>query len=118
MQVWFNPKCSKCRLAQEALDAAGVSYTLRRYLDEPPTAEELEQALTALGLEPWDITRMGEPLATELGLADRPRDRAAWIALLAEHPQLVQRPILLAEDGSAWVARDPQTLAEAVEHGP
>jgi arsenate reductase len=69
MEVWYNPSCSKCRIATEALDEAGVTYTLRRYLDDPPTAAEIEQALDALGLQPWDITRLGEPLAKELGLA-------------------------------------------------
>jgi arsenate reductase (glutaredoxin) len=68
MEVWFNPSCSKCRIAQQELDDAGVEYTLRRYLDDPPSEAELRTALAALGLEPWDITRMSEPLAGELGL--------------------------------------------------
>jgi arsenate reductase len=45
-----------------------VTYTLRRYLDDPPSEAELRAALSALGLEPWDITRLSEPLAHELGL--------------------------------------------------
>ncbi|HET7406574.1 MAG TPA: ArsC/Spx/MgsR family protein [Mycobacteriales bacterium] len=116
MEVWYNPSCSKCRIATEALDEAGVTYTLRRYLDDPPTAAEIEQALDALSLQPWDITRLGEPLAKELGLADRPHDRADWIDVLTTHPQLIQRPILLASDGTAYVGRTPDALDRAVEH--
>ncbi len=117
MEVWFNPSCSKCRLARDQLDEAGVEYTLRRYLDDPPSEAELRSALTALGLEPWDITRMSEPLAGELGLATMPRDADAWIRLLAEHPQLIQRPLVLTDDGRAWVARDDATLTEVVAAG-
>ena len=117
MEVWFNPSCSKCRIAQEALDEAGVDYTVRRYLDEPPSEADLRRALTALGLQPWDITRMNEPLAHELGLHEKPRDAEAWIAVLAEHPRLIQRPIVLTEDGLAWIARDDETLAEVVNRG-
>jgi arsenate reductase len=117
VEIWFNPKCSKCRLAKEALDEAGVDYTVRRYLDEPPTAEELEQTLKALDLEPWDITRMKEPAAAELGLADRPRDRDDWIAVLVAHPELIQRPIVVTEDGSAWIARDADAVQAAVDRG-
>jgi len=117
MEVWFNPSCSKCRIARDELDEAGVPYTLRRYLDDPPSAAELRAALTALGLEPWDITRMSEPLARELGLADMPRDADAWIRLLTEHPQLIQRPLVLGDDGRAWVARDDRTLTEVVAAG-
>ncbi len=112
MEVWFNPSSSKCRTARDRLDAAGAEYTLRRYLEEPPTEAELRAALAALGLEPWDITRTADPLARELGVRDLPRDADTWIRLLVEHPRLIQRPIVLGEDGRAWVARDDATLRE------
>jgi arsenate reductase (glutaredoxin) len=86
-------------------------------LDDPPSEAELRATLTALSLEPWDITRMSEPLARELGLADMPRDAEAWIRLLAEHPALLQRPLVLTDDGRAWVARDDETLSEVVVAG-
>ncbi|MGK5114745.1 MULTISPECIES: ArsC/Spx/MgsR family protein [unclassified Geodermatophilus] len=114
MEVWFNPSCSKCRAARDQLEEAGVEYTLRRYLDRPPSEAELRAALTGLGLQPWDITRMSEPLARELGLPDAPRDADAWIRVLVEHPRLIQRPIVLTDDGRAWVARDDQTLTEVL----
>ena len=37
----MNPACSKCRAATAALDEAGVEYTVRRYLEEPPPRDEL-----------------------------------------------------------------------------
>ena len=94
-----------------------MAYTLRRYLDDPPSEAELRAALTALGLEPWDITRMSEPLARELGLKDMARDADAWIRVLAEHPRLIQRPLVLTDDGRAWVARDDTSLEEIVTAG-
>jgi arsenate reductase len=114
VEVWFNPSCSKCRIAKEQLDEAGVEYTLRRYLDDPPSEAELRTALAALGLQPWDITRMSEPLAKELGLRDMAHDADAWIRVLAEHPRLIQRPLVRTDDGRAWVARDDETLTEVV----
>jgi arsenate reductase (glutaredoxin) len=39
VEIWINPACSTCRTATKALDEAGVTYTVRRYLDDPPTAE-------------------------------------------------------------------------------
>jgi arsenate reductase len=113
MEIWINPACSKCRAATSALDEAGVPYTVRRYLEDPPTREELETVLARLGLEPWDITRLGEPEAGELGLPTLPRDaehRARWLDALAGHPRLVQRPIVTADDGTAVVARDQAAL--------
>lgn len=98
----MNPACSKCRSALSILDEAGVAYTVRRYLDDPPSAAEVVSVLDRLGLEPWDITRTGEAVAKELDLAQWPRDegsRDRWIRALAEHPELIQRPIITAEDG-------------------
>ncbi len=60
MEIWINPACSKCRSALSILDAEGAGYTVRRYLDEPPTAQELRDMLGRLGLEPWDVVRDGE----------------------------------------------------------
>lgn len=108
VEIWINPACSKCRSALSILDAEGAGYTVRRYLDDPPTAAELAALLERLGLEPWDITRMGEPIAATLGLAAWPRDDASrdrWIAALSQHPKLIQRPIITADDGTAVVAR-------------
>ncbi|MFF2084290.1 arsenate reductase family protein [Nocardia sp. NPDC058176] len=112
-EIWHNPRCTKSRNATAHLDAAGVDYTVRRYLDDPPTVAELRAVLTRLGAEPWDITRTGEPIAKELGLATWGRtaaDRDRWLAALAEHPKLIQRPIVLTADGGAVVARDEESL--------
>jgi arsenate reductase len=78
MEIWINPACSKCSCALSLLDAEGAAYTVRRYLEEPPTADELEQVLRRLGLEPWDITRTGEAIAAELGMASWGREAAPW----------------------------------------
>jgi arsenate reductase len=117
VEIWVNPACSKCRSALAAFDEAGISYTVRRYLDDPPTEAELAAVLDRLGLEPWDVTRTGEPEAAELGLGYWPREpssRGRWIAALAAHPKLIQRPIVTADDGTTVVARDPDTVRDVI----
>lgn len=113
MEIWVNPACSKCRSALSMLDAAGAEYTVRRYLEDPPNATELSAVLDRLGLEPWDITRTTEAVAKELGLTSWPRtpeSRQRWIDALAEHPKLIQRPIITADDGTTVVGRSPETV--------
>ena len=117
MEIWFNPSCSKCRVAKEMLDEAGVDYTVRRYLDDPPTAAELEFVLDRLGLEPWDIARTSEPAAAEEGLADLPKDRRQWIDVMVRNPSLIQRPIIVADDGSAVVGRSEDAVRQIIDHG-
>jgi arsenate reductase len=114
MELWHNPRCSKSRAAKEILDGRGVGYEERRYLDDPPDAATLDRVLTALGKEPWEITRMGETRAQELGLADRRKDRAEWIDILVADPILIERPILVADDGRAVVGRPPEAVTALI----
>ncbi|WP_280493723.1 arsenate reductase family protein [Nocardia asiatica] len=114
-EIWHNPRCSKSRNATTFLDEAGIDYTVRKYLDQPPTAAELREVLRRLGAEPWDITRTGEQIAADLGMTSWGRtaaDRDRWIEALVEHPRLIQRPIVLTADGAAVVARDDATLRD------
>lgn len=112
MQLWHNPRCSKSRAAKLLVDERGVHYTERRYLDDPPTAAELDAVLTALGHQPWEIARLSEPVARELGLPDWPHDRDRWIAAMVEHPVLIERPILVADDGRAVLGRPPESILD------
>ena len=118
IEIWVNPACSKCRTAVSALDEAGSEYVIRRYLEDVPTIEEIEDVLGRLALEPWDIARAAD--AKKLGVELPAKDagyRDEWVRLLSEHPKLIQRPIITASDGTAVVARDPETLAGIVARG-
>ncbi|WP_192582716.1 arsenate reductase family protein [Streptomyces triticiradicis] len=117
MEIWINPACSKCRSAISLLDAEGAEYTVRRYLEDVPGEDEIRDVLDRLGLEPWDITRTGEADAKELGIAEWARDagsRDRWIRALSEHPKLIQRPIITADDGTALVGRTEEAVREAL----
>ena len=74
MEIWINPACSKCRSALTLLDAEGAEYTVRRYLEDVPSEDEIREVLDRLGLEPWDITRTQEAAAKELGVKEWARD--------------------------------------------
>lgn len=110
LTLWHNPRCSKSRAAKAILDEAGAAYVERRYLDEPPTAAELGLVCLALGMEPWELARMGEATAKDLGLRDLEHDRDRWLGLMAEHPVLIERPILVTLDGRAAVGRPPEAI--------
>ncbi|MEU9289433.1 arsenate reductase family protein [Streptomyces sp. NPDC048275] len=117
MEIWINPACSKCRGAISLLDAEGADYTVRRYLEDVPTEDEIRDVLDRLGLEPWDITRTQEAAAQDLGVKSWARDgssRERWIKALSEHPKLIQRPIITADDGTAVVARTEEAVRDAL----
>jgi arsenate reductase len=110
LTIWHNPQCSKSRQAKQLLDDRGATYTERRYIDDAPSEAEIEEVLTALDLEPWDITRMGEDLAKELDLKSMAKDRKAWVGVLAANPRLIERPIVITADGRAAVGRPTDAI--------
>lgn len=117
MEIWLNPACSKCRTAAAELDAAGVDYTVRRYLDDPPSPAELAEVLERLGLEPWDVARDKEAAEEGIDLPREAASRQAWLQALSEHPRALQRPIITAADGTTVVGRDPASLARIIAAG-
>lgn len=113
LTIWHNPRCTKSRQTLELIEAAGVEPSIRPYLDDPPSPAELAGALRALGIEPWDLARMNEPLAAELGLGHLARDsstRDEWIRLLSANPRLIERPVVLGDDGRGVIGRPPENV--------
>jgi arsenate reductase (glutaredoxin) len=117
LTLWHNPRCSKSRAAKAILDDALVAYVERRYLDEPPSADELGAVCIALGKEPWEIARMGEDAAKTLKLADLPHEQHLWLEVMAANPILIERPILVTVDGRAALGRPPEAIEVLLPSG-
>jgi arsenate reductase len=115
IQIWHNPRCSKSRATLALLEEQGVEVTVRRYLDDAPSVAELDAALTALGLQPWELVRSGEAAYVEAGLGTLARDastRDAWIAAMAAAPALIERPVVITADGRAVIGRPPTQVLD------
>ena len=115
MEIWFNPSCSKCRIAAQEFSGAGLDVPQRRYLEDPPTAQELSDVLGKLGMQPWELARLAEPVAKELDLRSWPHDRDRWIAAMIANPKLIERPIVVLDDGSAQVVRSPEAIQGVID---
>jgi arsenate reductase len=117
MELWIIPACAMCRTARAELDAAGIAYVERRYLDDVPTAGELAAVLDRMGLQPWDIARPKETREAGITLPRDAEHRLDWLAAMVADPLTIQRPIITADDGTTVVARDPETVAAMVARG-
>lgn len=112
LEIWHNPRCSKSRQTLALIEEAGAEHRVRRYLEDPPTAGQLDDVLRRLGMEPRELARLGEGIARELGLAATRLPRAQWLALMAANPVLIERPVVLSDDGRAIVGRPPERVLE------
>ena len=76
------------------LAGRGVDFERVEYQVEGLSEEKLRDLLRKAGLKPADLLRKREPLVAELGLDQELPSDDELIALMVEHPQLVQRPIV------------------------
>ncbi len=109
VRIYHNPRCSKSRATLALLEERGIAPDIVRYLDTPPSAEELNDILAMLGRSPRELIRRGESEYKELGLNDPALDDAALVAAMVEHPRLIERPIVVA-GGKAAVGRPPESV--------
>ena len=113
--LWFNPRCSKCRGADELLRDAGVDLDTIHYLDTPPSRDEIVRVLGLLGLDdPRGLMRTGEPVYAELDLAHVEGD--ALVDAMAANPVLIERPVVI-RGGRAVIARPPELLLALLAEG-
>jgi len=110
--IWHNPRCSKSRAALAILQGAGVALRVRRYLEDPPAAGEIGAVLQALGRTPLQLMRIKEPVAVQMGLATADLSESEWLQILSAHPQLIERPVVIASDGRAVLGRPPEAVRE------
>ena len=50
LKVYHNPRCSKSRQALAYMDEKGLSYDVVRYLDHPPSKEDLVALIAKIGI--------------------------------------------------------------------
>jgi arsenate reductase len=111
LTLYHNPRCSKSRGALELLEARGLTPTVVRYLETPPDAAQLRDLLSKLGISARSLLRTGEDEYKALNLADASLSDEQLIAAMAEHPKLIERPILIAGD-KAVIGRPPEKILE------
>jgi arsenate reductase len=108
--IYHNPRCGKSREALRLIEEAGAKVTVVEYLRTPLGDKELDALCRKLEVEPTAILRFKEPIARELRLsADDQRTRAEWLKLIAGHPVLMERPIVVCGT-KAVVGRPPEAV--------
>ncbi len=103
--VYEKSTCTTCKNLYTLLTERGVDFDRVEYQVEGLSEEKLRELLRKAGVGPQDLLRRREPLVEELELDAEPRTDDELIALMVEHPQLVQRPIV--EHGDRAVLARP-----------
>lgn len=108
--ILHNPRCSKSRQTLQLLREHGVELPVIEYLQQPLSKAQLRELCTLLGLKPLELIRSKEELFSELGLSkDNGYSDAQWLDVLASHPKLMERPLVVYR-GKAALGRPPENV--------
>ena len=108
--LWHNPRCSKSRNAAALLEEKGIDAEVVKYLDTPPTKEELKTLLSQLGMSARELMRTKEDVYKELNLKEV-EDEEKLIEAMVANPKLIERPIVI-KDGKAVIGRPIENIVE------
>ena len=92
--VYEKPTCTKCREMDRYLRESGVDFSKVNYYLEPLSERKLRALIKKMGINPRDLLRTSESIYRELGLGKKDLGDDEIIALMVEHPDLMQRPIV------------------------
>jgi len=107
--VYEKPTCTKCREMNKFLVEQGIDFNKVNYYIEPLSEQQLRGLLKKMRLKPRDILRSSEPVYRELGLGKKDFSDDEIIALMAKHPDLIQRPIV-ERGGRAVLGRPTENV--------
>lgn len=108
MKIYHNPRCSKSRQTLQLIQESGNEVEIVEYLNAPPSAQELKDILKKLGLKADDLLRKNEAVFKEK-FKGKAYSEDEWIKIMAEHPKLIERPIVLKGD-KAVLGRPPENV--------
>jgi arsenate reductase len=98
--IWHNPKCSTSRRVLDMIRARGIEPQVIEYARTPPTAAELKTVLQEAELTARELLRRRGSPYDELGLDDARLTDAQLIGAMAEHPLLIERPVVRTAKGT------------------
>lgn len=114
--IYHNPACGTSRNTLAMIRAAGIEPIVIEYLKTPPSAEEIRALVKASGGTLRDLIReKGTPYA-ELGLGDPKWSDDDLIGFIAQHPILLNRPIVVTDKGTA-LCRPSEKVLDLLPEG-
>jgi arsenate reductase len=96
--VYEKPTCTTCRKMVKLLNEKGIGFDRLNYFIDPIPRKKLEELLKMMGIGPRDLLRKREKTYKELGLKDPALSDEEIVTALVEHPELIERPIVVKGD--------------------
>jgi len=115
LTIYEKSICTTCRSLSALLDARGIDADRVQYHVDGIDEATIRELLAKAEIGPRDALRVRDPLVAELGLLEGMGvGDDELIALMARHPVLLQRPIVVRGD-RAVLARPVERVLELLD---
>lgn len=108
--IYHNPRCSKSRQTLAILEELTSDISVIKYLETPPSAQEIETLLKLLGIEAHQLLRTKEQAYQANNLSPQSTE-SHIIEAMTNNPILIERPIV-ATANKAVIGRPPENVKE------
>ena len=112
IQIYHNPRCGKSRNCLAFVTEKEAEVAIVKYLETPPTENEIKEVLQKLNFKPIQLVRTKESIWIE-NYKNKSLTDDTIIQALAEHPILIERPIVIKGD-KAIIGRIPEEVAQFI----
>ena len=113
--IYHNPACGTSRNVLAMIRQSGEEPTVIEYLKTPPGRARLVELIAAMGISPRELLRRKGTRYDELGLDDPKWTDDKLIDAIVEHPELMNRPIVVTPLG-VRLCRPSETVLDILEH--
>jgi arsenate reductase (glutaredoxin) len=110
IQLYHNPRCGKSRNCLAQVTEKKSEVSIIKYLETPPTAEEIKTILQKLNFQPIQLVRVKESIWIENYKNKSLSDDEIILAMVA-HPILIEGPIVV-KGSQAIIGRIPEEVAQ------
>lgn len=99
MTIYHNPNCGTSRNTLALIKHLGIEPNVILYLENPPDEATLQDLIGKMGITPRQLLRTNVEPFERLGLNNPTLSDDAIIQAMLAEPILINRPIVVAENG-------------------
>ena len=103
IQIYHNPRCGKSRNCVAFISDKKLDTNIIKYLETPPTVQEIKDILLKLNFKPIQLVRVKESIWIE-----NYKNKS-----LTDEVILIQRPIVI-KGNKAIIGRIPEEVAQFI----
>jgi arsenate reductase len=112
IQIFHNARCTKSRECLAFLNDTKQDFEVIKYLETPPTFDELKSIISKLNIKPLALVRQKEPIWIEKFKSKKLSDDQI-IQVMTDYPILIERPIVINGD-KAVIARPTENVKSII----